>query len=243
MLIENKSSSYPEIKTRKRELCASYNQLANIMKKILHIIILMTSILTFSQEKLGGKYCSIPIGESDVTCIDFKENNRFEYSVSGCLGTSHIGTGIYELKNKILKLEFDKKEQPTKNKVKVTEIKSQSEKNIEFEFIITDENELPLYVNIVEKPNIKGFEIYKEKNKIEVEKNNSKAKYEILSLGYGTVELELKHNSSKKIEITMFPVQAKVISEKVFEWNLTELNEKEFKVGSKIWNTFRKIKK
>ena len=140
-------------------------------------------------------------------------------------------------------LEFDKKEQPTKNKVKVTEIKSQSEKNIEFEFIITDENELPLYVNIVEKPNIKGFEIYKEKNKIEVEKNNSKAKYEILSLGYGTVELELKHNSSKKIEITMFPVQAKVISEKVFEWNLTELNEKEFKVGSKIWNTFRKIKK
>ncbi len=28
MLIENKSSSYPEIKTRKRELCASYNQLA-----------------------------------------------------------------------------------------------------------------------------------------------------------------------------------------------------------------------
>jgi hypothetical protein len=41
----------------------------------------------------------------------------------------------------------------------------------------------------------------------------------------------------------MFPVQAKVISEKVFEWNLTELNENEFKVGTKIWNTFRKIKK
>ena len=213
------------------------------MKKILHIIILLTSILIFSQEKLSGKYCSIPIGESDVTCIDFKENNRFEYSVSGCLGTSHIGTGIYELKNKNLKLEFDKKEQPTKNKVKVTEIKSQSEKNIEFEFIITDENELPLYVNIIEKPNIKGFEIYEEKNKIEVEKNNSKAKYEILSLGYEPVELELEHNSSKKIEITMFPVQAKVISEKVFEWNLTELNENEFKVGAEIWHTFRKIKK
>ena len=30
MLIENKSSSYPEIKTRKRELCALYNQLAII---------------------------------------------------------------------------------------------------------------------------------------------------------------------------------------------------------------------
>ena len=27
MLIENKSSSYPAMNTRKRELCASYNQL------------------------------------------------------------------------------------------------------------------------------------------------------------------------------------------------------------------------
>tara|TARA_R110000822_G_scaffold121318_2_gene255081 strand:- start:570 stop:1211 length:642 start_codon:yes stop_codon:yes gene_type:complete len=213
------------------------------MKKILQIIIFLTSILTFSQEKLSGKYCSIPIGESDVTCIDFKENNNFEYSVSGCLGTSHIGTGIFNLKNKTLKLTFDKKVQPAKNQVKINEIKSSSEKNIEFVFIIKDENELPLYVNIIEKTNIRGYEIYEEKNKIEVEKKNSKVKYEILSLGYGTVELELKHNSSKIIEVTMFPVQAKVISEKVFEWNLTELNENEFKVGTKIWNTFRKIKK
>jgi hypothetical protein len=213
------------------------------MKKILQIIIFLTSILTFSQEKLSGKYCSIPIGESDVTCIDFKENNNFEYSVSGCLGTSHIGTGIFNLKNKTLKLTFDKKLQPAKNQVKINEIKSSSEKNIEFVFIIKDENELPLYVNIIEKPNVRGYEIYEEKNKIEVEKKNSKVKYEILSLGYGTVELELEHNSSKIIEVTMFPVQAKVISEKVFEWNLTELNENEFKVGTKIWNTFRKIKK
>ena len=32
MLIENKSSSYPEVKTRKRELCAPYNQLPTIRK-------------------------------------------------------------------------------------------------------------------------------------------------------------------------------------------------------------------
>jgi hypothetical protein len=32
MLIENKSSSYPEIKTRKRELYAPYNQLWAIKK-------------------------------------------------------------------------------------------------------------------------------------------------------------------------------------------------------------------
>ena len=32
MLIENKSSSYPENNTRKRELCAPYNQLGKIKK-------------------------------------------------------------------------------------------------------------------------------------------------------------------------------------------------------------------
>ena len=84
------------------------------MKKILQIIILLTSILTFSQEKLNGKYCSIPIGESDVTCIDFKENNHFEYSVSGCLGISQIGTGNFELyispklKSSVFKIKLDR---------------------------------------------------------------------------------------------------------------------------------------
>ena len=33
MLIENKSSSYSEMKSRKRELCASYNQLPTNEKK------------------------------------------------------------------------------------------------------------------------------------------------------------------------------------------------------------------
>jgi hypothetical protein len=212
------------------------------MKKTLQFIILLTSIITFSQEKLSGKYCSIPIGESDVTCIDFKKNNRFEYSVSGCLGTSHIGTGIFELNNQTLKLTFDKKEQPPRSIVNVKEVKSNSE-NIEFKFVIKDENGIPLYANVVEQPNVKAFEIYEEHNTFNAEKKNSKVKYQILSLGFEIVELELEHNSSKLIEITMFPAQAKVISEKVFEWNLTEINGGEFKTGPKIWNTYRKIKK
>ena len=212
------------------------------MKKTLQFIILLTSIITFSQKKLSGEYCSIPIGESDVTCIDFKKNNRFEYSVSGCLGTSHIGTGIFELNNQTLKLTFDKKEQPPRSIVNVKEVKSNSE-NIEFKFVIKDENGIPLYANVVEQPNVKAFEIYEEHNTFKAEKKNSKVKYQILSLGFEIVELELEHNSSKLIEITMIPVQAKVISEKVFEWNLTEINGGEFKIGPKIWNTYRKIKK
>ena len=186
------------------------------MKKILQIIMLLTSILTFSQEKLSGKYCSIPIGESDVTCIDFKQNNQFEYSINGCLGTSHIGTGIFELKNKTLRLTFDKKEQPTRNIVNVKEVKSNSEK-IEFEFVIKDEYGFSLNADVIEKPKIKVLEINNENKTMEVEKKDSKIKYQISSLGYEMVELELEHNSSKLIEITMFPLQTKVISEKVFK--------------------------
>ena len=212
------------------------------MKKILQTILVLTSILTFSQEKLNGKYCSIPLGESDVVCIDFKDNIHFEYTVSGCLGISQIGTGIFELKNEILKLTFDKKEQLTKHKVKIIEIKSRSEKTVEFEFIINDEKNLPVFANVIEKNYNRGFEVYEERNKIKVEKKNSKIKYEIRSLGYGTVQLELNHNSNKKIEITMFPDQPEVISEKVYEWKWSEHNEQEFKTGPKSWNKFRKIK-
>ena len=212
------------------------------MKKILQIIIFLTSIMAFSQEKLSGKYCSIPIGESDVTCIDFKENNHFEYFIAGCLGISHIGTGLFELKNETLKLIFDKKEQSTRSKVKITETKSSSEK-IEFEFIIKDENGFKLYAHIREKGEKKYFDLYEKENKIELQKKRLKVTYELFSLGYEFIEIELNHNSSKKIEIIMFPPQAKAISEKVFEWKLTELNEEEFKTGTKIWNTFRKIKK
>lgn len=212
------------------------------MKKILQIIIFLISILTFSQEDLKGNYCSIPIGESDVTCLKFKENNTFEYSVSGCLGTSHIGTGIFELKNKTLKLTFDKKEQPAKSKVTIKEIKSNSEK-IVFEFILEDENGFQVYGNIRKKGSEKYIDLHEKENEIKFLKENLKITYEIFSLGYEFLELELNHNSSKSIKIKMFPAQAKVISEKIFEWNLTEINKERFKTGPKIWNTFRKVKK
>jgi hypothetical protein len=216
--------------------------LLNIMKKTLQLIILLTSILTFSQEKLIGKYCSLSAGMSDVTCIDFKKNKRFEYAVSGCLGISHIGAGIFELNNQTLKLTFDKNEQPTKSIITLKEVQSNSE-NIEFKFVIKDESGGLLPANLVEQPNVKVFEISEENNTFKTDKKKSKIKYEIIAVGFESAQLELEHNSSKLIEITMFPAQALIISEKIFEWNLTEINSTEFKTGPKIWNTYRKIEK
>jgi hypothetical protein len=213
------------------------------MKKILQIIIFLISIVTFSQEELIGEYCTIPIGESDVTCINFKENNRFEYTVSGCLGVSDIGTGKFELNKDNLKLIFDKKEQLIKSKIKIEEIESALEKEVIFKFNISDENNLPLYVNIVKKPENIAFKIFKENKIISQTKNDSIGNYQILSLGYEIIELELDNLTDKKIEITMFPIQPKVISDTTLTLNLSEISEKEFKAGTNFWNTYRKVKK
>ena len=76
---------------------------------------------------------------------------------------------------------------------------------------------------------------------MKVKKNDLKMRYEALSIGYETTEFDLEHNSSKVINIQMFPVQPQVISEEVFEWKLIELNSDEFKTDSNIWYSFRKV--
>ena len=78
------------------------------MKKILLINFILIQTLIFSQESLYGKYCH---SFDDVySCINFLENQRFEYNSGGDLGDSYIGAGKYQLVNKELILIFDKAE-------------------------------------------------------------------------------------------------------------------------------------
>jgi hypothetical protein len=211
------------------------------MKKILLKILLFISIVTFSQEKLKGKYCSIPIGESDVTCIDFKEKKRFDYVISGCLGDSEIGSGIFELKNDILKLIFDKKKQTYKSLIKIKEFKPKLEEKVSFKFKITDESDYSLYANVVKKRGNIDFGTFETNIEISQNKNDSIAEYRIFSLGYELVELELDNKTDKVIEIKLSTFQPKLISEKTFTWSLIEIKKNEFKTGKEFWNTFRKI--
>ena len=137
----------------------------------------MISIVTFSQEKLIGKYCSIPLGESDVTCIDFKKNNQFDYVVSGCLGISSIGSGKYELKNNNLNLIFDKTEQTSKSKIQIAENETQSEKESNLKFNIVDENGFELPANVIRTSDRKHFFFDEPNRTFIVDKNSPKAKY------------------------------------------------------------------
>ena len=211
------------------------------MKMILQTILILISIVTFSQEKMAGKYCSIPIGESDVTCIDFKEDNRFDYEVSGCLGISAIGTGIFEFKDKNLKLIFDKKEQILKSGIVITENKSESEIETEFKFDIKDENGFEIPIFIMRLSDSEYFRIDEITQNIKVAKYSPSEIYRISFPGYEVIDLELDSKTDKKIDINLFLVQPLLISDKEMNWELTDFKDKGFSVGhSPFGNKFQK---
>jgi len=212
------------------------------MKTIQQTLILLISIVTFSQEKLVGKYCSTPIGESDVTCIDFKDNYQFEYEVSGCMGISSIGNGKFELKEKSLKLIFQKKEQALKSKIHIAENKSKSENEIKLEFNIKDKNGIKLPANIIRTSNRKYFFLDQENSSVLVEKDSPKANYRIECIGYETIDLELDSKTDKKIEVELILNQPLLITDKELNFELTEFNDKGFNTGTNpLLNKFRKV--
>ncbi|MDG1572498.1 hypothetical protein OZ410_09235 [Robiginitalea sp. M366] len=212
-----------------------------MIRKLAILFILITKT-GYSQSTLEGKYCSVPIGESDVTCVNFLENNRFKYNVTGCLGVSSIGEGRYELKRSSLKLIFDKKEQLINSKVDIRSKPSMSDKEVKFEFNIKDQYGGPIFVFATDKTNGKDIGIDYEENKLILPKSDEKVIYEIHSVGYPSVELELDKNSDKVIDIILYEGQPQVISESTVKWNLTEMKSNEFKIGKEYWNTFRKVK-
>ncbi len=211
------------------------------MKNIFQVIILLTAVLTFSQEKLIGEYCSIPIGESGVTCIEFKKDKLFKYKITECLGVSTIGSGKFELKDGSLNLFFDKKDQVSRSTIKITENESKSEKEVKIQFKIKDENGFDIPANIIRLTDQKHF-IFDEYTKVfMVDKNSLKANYKIEFIGYETVDIEIENNTDKMIEIQLCPTQAKIISDTKIIMKWEKINDNEFQTGTKLWDRFKKM--
>lgn len=133
------------------------------MKKILLIIFLIFQIQIYSQDKLIGRYCTILIGESDVTCIDFKENNRFVYRTSSDLGTYKYGIGKYKLKNSSLTLSFDKFDKEFKSEIMTSKIIKVNNDTIVHRIKLIDEN----------GEKMPSVTIYKETGEFEFDENIS----------------------------------------------------------------------
>ena len=203
----------------------------------------MITIVTYSQEKLTGKYC-LTYGEGDATCIDFIENNRFDYVKSGCLGTIEIGSGKFELKNENLKLIFDKTDLVSKIKIKITDIKTENEKEINLTFNIKDENGNELPANIIRPLNERKYFFYDENNKtFIVYKNSPNAKYRIEFMGYETIEIEINHTNDKKISVIMPRERAEIISDTTRTIKLNKFIDNGLKKNITPWDTYKKVKK
>ncbi|MGV8944930.1 MAG: hypothetical protein ACOH1N_00750 [Lutibacter sp.] len=178
------------------------------MKKLLLISFLLSQITLFSQEKLKGNYCTISIGESDVTCIDFKENNRFVYRTSGCLGTYRYGIGKYNIKNSSLTLLFDKSDKEFRSEIKTSKLENVNNDSIVHSFKIIDENGIKIpSVTIFKKTGDFEFDenISDENGNILFRYLNNRVNedYEVEYFGYENFKFKIDNRKSYEILIKL----------------------------------------
>jgi hypothetical protein len=198
--------------------------------------------VSFSQEKLAGKYCSVPIGESDVACFNFEDNYRFDYEVLGCLGLSSFGTGSFEIIDENLLLIFDKKQQIIKSSIEIIESISKSQEAAEFIFDIKDENgfEIPIY--IMRLSDSEYFRIDEITQNITVKKDSPTETYRISFIGYETIDLKLNSNTDKLIKINLIPVQPLQIFDKEIKLKLDDFNNNEVSINlNSLENKYIKV--
>ncbi len=119
------------------------------MKNIILFVFLLINFYSYSQKLDEGRYCTTPIGESDVICIDILNNNHFKYVHSGCLGIQEFGTGKYEIKKQNLILHFDNTKAKKLQRATIINSINQNKDSVTLKFNVKDAYNLPIYgVNI-----------------------------------------------------------------------------------------------
>lgn len=198
------------------------------MKKTVIILILLLSFSVNAQEMLLGKFCTIPIGESDVVCYNFIENQNFEFKVAGCLGISTYGKGKYTSNNGNILLDFDNGKGNKNSTISFKELNKISPDSIIVKLKVTDLNGLGIPVKIYPKEMaLMDFDFEKNYtdtngNWILNEKRNKELKAFVISeVGYVDFEFSLDMNKSQEIKIILAPPSPDSISSKVIMKSLT----------------------
>ena len=207
------------------------------MNKI-YLGILVFVFISCGTKKLQGIYCHSFNGGDDSTCLTFKEDHKFSYKTSGDLGTYITGKGEYILKNKTLKLIFDKDSVIHKSEVKIEDWSFRDDEetdSIDLVFKVSDSQikELPLYAQISEESKDFAYskENYVNKNgalTITKPKSLKTEIYKIEFIGYDISEIELKHDSTKEITVTLYPAQPQLISDTTHSYILKDIKRDSF---------------
>lgn len=222
----------------------------NKLKK-LYLIIPVFLLFSCGTTSLKGIYCHSFNGGFDSTCLTFQDNKNFYYETSGDLGTYQKGKGKYDLQDKILKLRFEKDSVIQKSQVNAENWSYRDEEhadsiNLIFKVYDAYNKELPLYATIFEES--KDLEYVKENTvnsngalTITKPKSSKTEKYRIGFIGYETLEVGLKHDSTQEIKVNLYPVQPQPISDTTHTYILKNIR-KDYFLTSKD-HMYRKLKK
>ena len=215
--------------------------------KSIHILLVFVCCSTlFGQANLDGEFCTIPIGESDVACYNFEENQQFEYKVTGCLGISTFGKGKYQLKRGNLFTNFEEGNANQNSTVNISKLVENTKDSITIKINVKDNDGIGIPANIYPKgmdlldidfetnmADIKGDLVWKEKKK---DKTNI---YKVLFVGYEVFEISIKTDESQKIEIILAPPSPKSLSSKKFKRKFKIIHSDTLEIDGTI---YRRIK-
>lgn len=198
------------------------------MKYIMVFVLVIISNYTFSQEKFIGIYCAnFNSGYSGV-CINFINNEEFEYTTSGCLGVQEIGRGKYYFNKDKLKLAFNNDKFIYKSELEIKPIEGiQDPDSVNFHFTILNyENDpLPAYIR-QESVNPEYNKIYKTtvegKTSISKPKDSNVERYTVFFVGYELFELSIMNDTNKKVIIKLAEPSPHIISNKTYKYNISE---------------------
>ncbi|WP_435139257.1 hypothetical protein [Formosa sp. A9] len=208
------------------------------MKNIGLILLFLVNFSINAQEKLIGNYCTIPIGESDVTCYSFKENQQFEFKISGCLGISTYGKGNYSIKNKQLLLNFDNGKGSQNSRIVFKKLKETSQDSITLKLKVSDVYGIGIPAKIYPKEmDLMDFDF--EKNYADINgnwiwknKKNSESKHFVISEnGYAELEFAIDLEKSQEIEIVLAPPSPNSISSKEFRKNIEIIDSDNLRIN------------
>jgi|GEM_PF-4799635 len=210
------------------------------MKILVPLLVFLLSTQVFCQQKLFGKYCSESFGDSDVVCMEFKENYQFDYVITGPMGIKARGSGEFELHNQRLKLVFANKKQRIESSVTKTDSESKYPRDIKLTFEIKDDLGNPLAASVHRIDDAIDY-LTEDSNTVWVKKDTPIAYYKVQFIGYEPIEFPLAHHFDQEIKVTLVPIQPKLISNEVMVFMLRNITDEGFSTGNNLWDHYRKV--
>ncbi len=211
------------------------------MKTYFLYILCFFSLLEVKGQKLKGTFCTIPLGEGDVSCIEFKNDNRFSFRNSGCLGLNSYGEGNFEIiKSKVI-LTFDDVVVEPNNDVYIENRPPIDENWLNLEFEVLDKEGVSIdYATVAVKD--EDIKVYRSTEYIPIPKSTDSTICYISAVGYETLELKLDQLTSKYVKINLGDYRPEQITNKTYTYDRSIFKGKSAQMPDDFSMIYRKVK-